>query len=151
MANFQPVTHAISPRQRGFTLLEMLVALFVLSIGLLGLAGLQAQGLRYNHDAYVRSQATFLAYDIIERMRTNAPNVANYVGEAPAVDCGEAASVAENDRACWHAEVAALLPGGSAEIVQDATNSNVFTVNLSWVDRTTTETRTQDWTVMVIE
>lgn len=51
------------PRRRdgGFSLVEVLVALLVLAIGLLGLAALQAQGLRFNHDAYVRTQATNLA------------------------------------------------------------------------------------------
>ena len=49
--------------QSGFSIVEVLVALFVLSIGLLGLAALQAQGLRFNHDAYVRTQATNAAYD----------------------------------------------------------------------------------------
>jgi type IV pilus assembly protein PilV len=56
---------------RGFTLLEVLVAVLVLSIGLLGLAGLQAASLRNNHSGYLRSQATILAYDYIDRMRAN--------------------------------------------------------------------------------
>ena len=56
---------------RGFTLLEMLVALLVLSFGLLGMAGLQATGLRNNNNAYHRTQASVIAIDIIERMRAN--------------------------------------------------------------------------------
>jgi type IV pilus assembly protein PilV len=56
---------------RGFTLLEMLVALLVLSFGLLGMAGLQATGLRNNSNAYHRTQASVIALDIIERMRAN--------------------------------------------------------------------------------
>ncbi len=57
--------------QKGVTLIEVLVALLVLSIGLLGVASLQLYGLRYNQSAYLRSQATILAYDIVDRMRTN--------------------------------------------------------------------------------
>ena len=53
----------------GFTMVELLVAVLVLSIGLLGLAGLQAAGLRNNQSAYLRSQATILAYDVADRMR----------------------------------------------------------------------------------
>lgn len=56
---------------QGFTLLEVLVAVLVLSLGLLGLAALQSTGLRSNHSAYHRSQATQFAYDIIDRMRGN--------------------------------------------------------------------------------
>ncbi len=58
----------------GFTLLEILVAVLVLSIGLLGIAGLQVTGLRFNHSAYARTQATLLAYELADRMRANRPN-----------------------------------------------------------------------------
>ena len=55
----------------GFSLIEVLVALVVLSVGLLGLAALQQNAVRFNHDAYLRSQATVLAYDIADRIRGN--------------------------------------------------------------------------------
>jgi type IV pilus assembly protein PilV len=58
-------------KNRGFTLLEVMVALLILSIGLLGLAALQLTGMRYNTDAYARTQATLFAYDIIDRIRAN--------------------------------------------------------------------------------
>ena len=56
----------------GFTLLEVLITLIVLSVGLLGLAGLQTMSLRNNHDVYLRSQATIQAYDLIDRMRATS-------------------------------------------------------------------------------
>lgn len=64
-------------RASGFTLLEMLVALLVLSFGLLGMAGLQATGLRNNSNAYHRTQATVIAFDMFERMRANRAAAAN--------------------------------------------------------------------------
>src|SRR3569623_1233592 len=60
-------TKNFATRQRGFTMLEVLISVVVLSIGLLGIAGLQATGQRNNHSAYLRSQATALAYDMIDR------------------------------------------------------------------------------------
>lgn len=57
--------------QRGATLIEVLVAVVLLSVGLVGLAGLQYNGTKFNHSAYLRSQATALAYDAIERVRAN--------------------------------------------------------------------------------
>lgn len=55
----------------GISLIEMLIALLVLSFGLLGIAGLQAYSLRNNSNAYYRSVANSLAYDIVDRMRAN--------------------------------------------------------------------------------
>lgn len=63
--------HAAFPHARGLTLVEILVALLVLSIGLLGLAALQTTSLRFNTSAYYRTQATALAYDLSDRMRAN--------------------------------------------------------------------------------
>jgi type IV pilus assembly protein PilV len=74
----KPNTHPIfsegirnRPRQSGFTLLEVLIALVVLAVGLLGLAGLQTFGLRYSHESYERTQANLLMYDVLDRMRAN--------------------------------------------------------------------------------
>lgn len=53
----------------GFTLIEVLVTLVVLSVGLLGLAGLQLVGMRGNHSAYLRTRATLAAADLVDRMR----------------------------------------------------------------------------------
>ena len=59
-------------RNAGFSLMEVLISVLVLSIGLLGLAGLQVAGVRSGHSVYFRTQATLLANDIMDRMRTNS-------------------------------------------------------------------------------
>ena len=59
----------------GFTLIEVLVAIVLLSIGLLGVAGMQLSGLRYHQGAYVRAQATALLSDMADRLRTNPTGV----------------------------------------------------------------------------
>ena len=61
----------------GFTLIEILITVLVLSIGLLGLAGMQITGLRANMSSEARSKATLLANDIAERMRNNPLGVQN--------------------------------------------------------------------------
>jgi len=63
--------------QSGFTLIELLVSTIVLSVGLLGLAQLEIFSMRHSHDAYLRTQATFLAQDIADRMRANIQGVNN--------------------------------------------------------------------------
>lgn len=124
-------------RESGFSLIEVLIALLVLAIGLLGLAALQAQGLRFNHDAYVRTQATHIAYDIVDRMRVNRTNLAAYTA-APAVApfaCDPTVSTVAMDLECWYAGLAASLPGGTGLITTNAT-ANFFDVTVRWIDRT---------------
>jgi len=77
-----------SSHQSGFTLIEVLSAVVILSIGLLGIAGLQAVAKKANADAIQRTTATMLAYDIIERMRANKDNLSTYVinNDAPFTD-----------------------------------------------------------------
>lgn len=56
---------------RGFSLIEVLVALAIMSFGMLGIAALQVTGVRANQGAYLRSQATLIANDLAERMYAN--------------------------------------------------------------------------------
>jgi type IV pilus assembly protein PilV len=60
---------------RGFSLIEVMVALIILSVGLLGLAGLQASALRSTHKSYMRTQAGIAAMEMAERMRANKTGV----------------------------------------------------------------------------
>lgn len=125
-------------RNLGFTLLEVLIALVVLSIGLLGLAGLQLTSLQASNDSYGRTQATILAYDIADRMRANVPAAinGNYIispgtpPAAPAVDCTATscttAQMAQDDTFDWFQQVttANVLPGGTARITCDDLDDN---------------------------
>jgi len=85
-------------KQSGFSLIEVLVALLVLSIGLLGLAALQTTSLQYNTDSYTRTQATLLAYDIIDRMRSNATGFTG--GDYDVADETAAANVVSTYNGC---------------------------------------------------
>ena len=76
--NMKPVITAHKKNAKGFSLLEVLIALIVLSIGLLGIAGLQVTSKQTNFDAIQRTTATMLAQDIIERMRANPDQLAAY-------------------------------------------------------------------------
>jgi len=123
--------------QSGFSLLEVLVTLAVLSVALLGLAFLQAQGMQLNTGAYSRTQASILASDIIDRMRINDDNVADYDTASftpnPASCTVTAAPDADNDRHCWYDRIQSSLPGGDATI--DVDGAGVVTVQLSWRER----------------
>lgn len=127
------------PAQRGFTLIEIMVAVVVLAIGLLGLAGLQATSLRFNSSAYLRSQATNLAYDIADRMRVNAVAARGGAYDGVALQntppaCAAAAlagTVANQDIQAWRNALTCTLPLGTGSI---ARNGTVFTITVQWDD-----------------
>ena len=137
----KPVQVVNCRRTNGFTLLEVLVAMLVLAIGLLGIAAMQVRGLQHNHDAYLRSQISVLASSMVDRMRMNRANVASYTAGSPytvpaiaPAGCAETAVGAANDLACWRLEVFnALPPGSSADIV--AMPNNEYVIFLGWTDR----------------
>lgn len=144
MRAMQP--HCVPRRARGVSLVEVLVAILVLGVGLLGLAALQARGLKFNHDAYARSQATLLAYQIIDAMRArNDPaddaDLDAYLAETdprgppphdPADLCDPTASTVENDLHCWFDAIQAVLPSGDARI---GANGQAYDVTLRWQER----------------
>ena len=70
-----------SHSQNGFSLVELLVAVLVLGVGILGVSGLQLVSLQNNRDALMRSDAQQMAYDILDRVRVN--NVFVGVGDLP--------------------------------------------------------------------
>lgn len=112
--------------QNGSSLVEVMVALFVLAIGLLGVLAMQSKSMQYNQSAHVYSQAVYLANDMAERMRSNVAGIANYASAIPTAepgtDCNSApcaaAALAEWDKYNWNANVEKFLPGGDALIEQ---------------------------------
>jgi len=126
--------------QHGFSLVEVLIALAVLSIGLLGLAALQTVSLKVGHDSYQRTQATMLAYDIVDRMRANPVALAagKYnsvtVGTNPgSTDCVSAScntdQLADYDIRSWHSILAAKLSQGQGSIT---TSGSTRTITVLW-------------------
>lgn len=109
----------IKHHMSGFTLLEVLISIVILSIGLLGMAGLIAMGIKNNHTASYRSHATFLADDILDRIRAN--NVAALAGDYGLTLGGACKSgvnaIAMADCAEWKGMVEDSLPGGTGAVV----------------------------------
>lgn len=139
-------------RSRGFTLIEILVTLFILAVGLLGLAGLMVDGMRNNQGAYLRTQASMLAYDMADRMRANreeAEDGGEYDGFSTDGASTTIPACASNANGCTPEQQAALdkvqwtrqiqgagsgmtlLPGGVGTITHDDTN-DIFTIRISW-------------------
>src|SRR5918999_807642 len=126
------------PKESGFTLLEVLVALVVLSLGLLGVYGLQLTSLKNNDSAYLRSQATLYAYEIIDRLRANreAALAGAYNKTLSAFSSltvpGSGASIAEIDRYEWYQNLETTLPSAQGAI--DCNASAICTATVQWDD-----------------
>ena len=124
--------------ERGFSLIEVLVALVVLSVGLLGLAALQSTAAQFNASAYSRSQATILAYDMADRIRANREAALDgdytspYPAMAPACDDAVAAgTVAEEDLGSWRRSLSCSLPSGTGAVAFDDM-TQVLTISVTW-------------------
>lgn len=131
-------------RHQGFTLIEVLVALIVLGIGLLGIAQMQALSLAYNHSSGLRSQAILQAYDISERIRAN-PTATYDTHNQTAQDNQCAATpanttpstcnpgqMAQNDLYEWKQDLTNLLPSGTGTITK---SGSTYLIAISWNER----------------
>lgn len=110
LATLNPTAKGMTA-QRGVTLIEVLVAMVVLSVGLLGMAGLQVSSLRANQSSYIRTQAVSQAYDILDEIRADLPNWQTYNGR--------------------NYDLSGTFPSGIAAV---AVNNFMLTVTVSWDD-----------------
>lgn len=109
---------------RGFTLLEVLIALLIFSLGLLGVAGLMVVSVKTNNSAYLRTQASFLAQSMADRMRANTGKTNSYNGDYDASTAGDPPcetgctpdQLVERDRASWSQQLVSSLPNPTANI-----------------------------------
>lgn len=128
----------------GFSLIEVLVALLILSVGLLGLAGLQGRGLRESNSALLRSQGVQYAEDILDRMRANRANATDYQIDlddpdqetredraALAAALSGYAGIVGTDLIEWKFGLARSLPGGDGSVEVDG---NLTTVVVQWLE-----------------
>lgn len=137
----------IHRRARGFSLIEVMVAVFVLSIGLLGMAALMATSLRNNQSADHRSQAVNLAYDAIEMMRANvnntlayhSPNFSSATAACPGAETPFAYGAGDlfiQDRNYWRRKVCQKLPNGRGRVLIGGNIANGYTaqIDVCWTD-----------------
>ena len=135
-------------RRLGFTLIEVLIALLIMAIGFLGLANIQIISLKNNQSAYNRSQATLIAYDVIDRMRLNSTVTPFYlttrVGtqltttQAHCTQCTDLnyactpTQIATLDLCEWQLQLSKLPVGATGTIHKN--NAGVFELSIVWYD-----------------
>jgi type IV pilus assembly protein PilV len=129
--------------QTGFTLVEALTSVLIMSVGLLGVAALQSRSLSGSFTAVARSQAVVASNDIAARIRANPVDYSAvqpadeacrevHFGHRHAVRDCTAEQLAADDVADWRASVAATLPAGAADIRRQG---DYYLVEVSWDER----------------
>lgn len=121
----------VAGKQAGFLMIEVLITMFILLIGLLGVVGLQARAQQAEAESYQRSQALMLLRDMADRMNANRNNVASYVtgtsgtavmGTGTGKDCSGPTTMADQDLCAWSAALvgAAESLGGTCNVATGA-------------------------------
>nr|WP_303650000.1 type IV pilus modification protein PilV [Desulfobotulus pelophilus] len=115
-------------QESGFTLIEVLIVMVIISIGLLALAALQNRTLKDNHSALLRSRAVQHSEDILDRIRANRDNMASYAlgltKDAPAGDLIHQVDLRE-----WINGLTGSLAGGRGAVL---VSGGVVTVTVEW-------------------
>lgn len=134
------IIHATNHRQRGFSLVEVLITLVIMSVGMLGIAGLYVQSMQAGRTSMFRHHAVTLAGDVADRIRANPSAALAYTAPAGAdnncilggIDCNPA-QMAANDILLWKAQAVSTLPAGDVTIVfNNAVNPPTYQITVSW-------------------
>lgn len=129
----------LTTQQLGFSLIEVMVALVVLSVGMIGMAALHGQGLSASRTAVYRTQAISLNADLADRIRANRLGQAAYAGAAANNGCSAAsctpAQMAADDLFVWQQRVQQMLPNGQGQVAYNGgTIPPTFTITIQWDD-----------------
>jgi type IV pilus assembly protein PilV len=125
--------------QRGFSLVEVLIALIIMSVGMLGIAGLYVQSMQAGRTSLFRHHAVTLAGDVADRIRANPTAGIAYAGiggdnncVGAGIDCDEV-QMAFNDIFLWDQQAAESLPNGGVTInFDDTVNPPTYTIAVGW-------------------
>lgn len=124
-------------RQRGVSLLEVMIAVLVLAVGILGAASLQLNAIRYSASAGHSTQASLIASDLLDRMRANSVALENYAISVEG-DCTRSSAggnIALRDLADFTEAITCYLPGSAGTIV--VSSGGLATVSISWSEART--------------
>lgn len=127
--------------ESGFSLIEAMVSLVVISVGMIGIASLYGQGLRASSTALFRTQAVNLASDMADRIRMNRQGGVAYGGAAANNNCTVAgaatctpAQMAAHDLFEWNTRIGQILPTGSGTVTVIGTNPPTYRINIEWTE-----------------
>ena len=123
----------------GFTLIEVLIALIIMSVGMLGIAGLYVHSMQAGRTSMFRHHAVTLAGDVADRIRANPRAFGAYAGAGANNNCVNGGidctipQMAANDIFLWQQQAAAVLPGGNVGIVfNGGVTPPTYQITVNW-------------------
>lgn len=127
--------------QRGFSLIEVLIALIIMSVGMLGIAGLFVQGMQAGRTALFRHNAVTLAGDVADRIRANPRAGVDYMGPGvnngcvgTGIDCTPT-QMAAHDILLWDQQAFDSLPNGAVNIQYDGgVTPPIYAITIGWTE-----------------
>lgn len=139
-----------SPKKhQGFTLIEVLISLLIMTLGIVGVLKMQTQSLKSNQRAHFRTQADLLSRDMLARMQANKTEAKNgkYVaGSKPAnasncqtIECSPT-QLTQWDLYQWYEQIERQLPSGSATVENFGVDTNRYLISIRWDDYRTSQT-----------
>jgi len=149
-----PAARAVAPEKRrdpccqcgpslatcggGFTIMEVIAALLVIAVGIIGIAALYSDVVQTKAETQLQAQAAALAEEIATRIRANAAGRVGYAGTVGVVCNTQAApkspqDAAANEAACWEDRVEQSLPSGLGTVTRDISSTPVrYVIAVSW-------------------
>ena len=137
MTSHTPLIKA--PGQRGFSLVEVLIALIIMSVGMLGIASLYVQSMQAGRTSLFRHNAVTLAGDVTDRIRANPVAIAAYAGGGGDNSCTDGTTTCSNtqmaahDIFLWAQQATDTLPNGAVVVTVDQTViPPIYTIAINW-------------------
>ncbi len=129
----------ICARESGFSLVEVLIALVIMSVGMLGIAGLYVESMQAGRTSIFRHNAVTIASDVADRIRANPSAGVAYEGirgnnncVLGNVDC-DPTQMAANDIDLWKTQADGMLPGGDVQITyNDNVDPPTYLIEITW-------------------
>ncbi|AUM00879.1 type IV pilus modification protein PilV [Zoogloeaceae bacteirum Par-f-2] len=132
----RPAPSRLRRVETGFSLLEVLIAVLVLAVGLLGMAALQINALKNNQSSFQRTQAVMLSYYMLDAMRANRDDVAsgNYDLDKTCEVPASAGTLVSNDHHFWLQAIKDNLGDAQTSCGEIACQGMTCTVTIFWSD-----------------
>lgn len=125
----------------GFTLIEVLIALVIMSVGMLGIAGLYVHSMQAGRTSILRHHAVTLAGDVADRIRANPRAGAAYLDDGADSGCVNGginctpAQMAAHDIFLWGQQAADTLPNGSVDVgFNNGVVPPIYQITIAWTE-----------------